>query len=207
MVWNDELDQEIPEGWDVKPMEQIIPVKDGTHDSPKPTEAGYPLVTSTHLKDYELSIGQTYNISKADFDQVNKRSKVDKYDILFSMIGTVGIICYVLYDTIDFAIKNVGLFKTSQNIEHANYILFYLKSRSAKRYVETCMLGSTQSYIALTELRNFPVHLPPVQVVREYNNSIDRVIKHIYLKVQENIKATELHDVLLGKMTKAEATA
>ena len=33
------------------------------------------------------------------------------------MIGTVGIVNYVLYDEINFAIKNVGLFKTSEKKE------------------------------------------------------------------------------------------
>jgi type I restriction enzyme, S subunit len=206
MVWNDELDQEIPEGWDVNAMGQIIPVKDGTHDSPKPTEKGFPLITSTHLKSYELSLGQTYNISSADFDQVNKRSKVDKYDILFSMIGTVGSICFVLYDEINFAIKNVGLFKTSKSVEFANYALFYLKSKYATRYIETCLLGSTQSYVTLTELRNIPVLFPPSYTIKDFNSHTNSIVEHIYFKVQENVLSYNLHDVLLQKMTKAEAT-
>jgi type I restriction enzyme S subunit len=39
MVWNEELKREIPEGWEVKEIEEIINVKDGTHDSPKPKES------------------------------------------------------------------------------------------------------------------------------------------------------------------------
>jgi type I restriction enzyme S subunit len=59
-----------------------------------PAEIGFPLVTSTHLNLYDISLNDTYNISEYDYIKQNKRSKVDKYDILFSMIGTVGLVNY-----------------------------------------------------------------------------------------------------------------
>jgi type I restriction enzyme S subunit len=71
----------------------VINIKDGTHDSPSPAEIGFPLVTSTHLNLYDISLNDTYNISEYDYIK-HKRSKVDKYDILFSMIGTVGLVNY-----------------------------------------------------------------------------------------------------------------
>ena len=60
MVWNEVLEKEIPEGWEVDNIENIIPVKDGTHDSPKPTKDGYPLITSTHLKRFDIAIDEAY---------------------------------------------------------------------------------------------------------------------------------------------------
>jgi len=203
MVYNDELDQEIPKGWEVKAMADVISVKDGTHDSPKPTTTGYPLATSTHLTPYDLSLKQAYNISKEDFDQVNQRSKVEQYDILISMIGTVGSICFVLYEKILFAIKNVGLFKTSENKKLAEYILCYLKSRNIKRYIETCQLGSTQSYITLTDLRNIPLLLPPPETVEAFKEPISALIHEVYCRVQENTLNIELKETILGKMSKA----
>ena len=38
-------------------------------------------MTSTHLNSYNISLKETYNISEEDFIQINKRSKVEKYDI------------------------------------------------------------------------------------------------------------------------------
>lgn len=42
--------EEAGEGWETKTISDIIEVRDGTHDSPKQTEAGKYLITSKHLK-------------------------------------------------------------------------------------------------------------------------------------------------------------
>jgi len=90
---------------------EVCDVRDGTHDSPKEFDFGYPLVTSKHIKNRRVDLSETYLISEADYEQINKRSKVDKWDILFSMIGTVGEIAFVKNNE-KYAIKNVGLIKT-----------------------------------------------------------------------------------------------
>jgi len=211
MVWNDELGKDlparyaqagIPEGWEVERIENVIPVKDGTHDSPKPVQVGYPLVTSTHLMPYSVSLRDTYFISKEDFDDVNRRSNVDTYDILFSMIGTVGLISLVLKDEVLFAIKNVGLFKTSIKMELVGYLLFYLKSDLMKIYTKTCLLGSTQNYITLTELRNIPLLLPSNHVLDIFNKIIMPLIENLRDKSIEIESLNKLKDILLSKMAK-----
>ncbi len=202
MEYNEELDKEIPKGWDIKPISKVIPVKDGTHDSPEPTSNGYPLVTSTHLRPYDLKLNETYNISQEDFVQVNKRSKVDTYDILFSMIGTVGDISFVLNDEINFAIKNVGLFKTSEKKSLAEYILFYLKSDIIKQYIKISLLGSTQNYVTLTYLREIPCLLPTSPTLNIFKEKLKTIINCIFTLVKENNLNCVLKEILLEKMTK-----
>ncbi|VDZ34219.1 Restriction modification system DNA specificity subunit [Staphylococcus aureus] len=43
--FKDENGEDYPE-WEETKLQQIIEVKDGTHESPKPTDNGYLLVTS-----------------------------------------------------------------------------------------------------------------------------------------------------------------
>lgn len=204
MVLREELEQEIPKGWKNKRLSSIINIKDGTHDSPSPTENGFPLVTSTHLNLYDIKLAETYNISEEDFIQTNKRSKVDKYDILFSMIGTVGLVNYVLYDEVNFAIKNVGLFKTSERKEIAEYILFYLKSDYMKLYLVSNPNGSTQNYVTLGFLRDMPILVPSDKTILKFEEISQKVIETIHLKTKENQKLTELKELLLSKLATVE---
>ena len=71
MVYNPTLKREIPEGWEWKPIEKLIDVRDGTHDSPKPTESGQYLIASKHLKDSGIDFADAYLISDEDFVAVN----------------------------------------------------------------------------------------------------------------------------------------
>ena len=204
MVYNEELDREIPEGWEVLPIGNVFSVKDGTHESPKKVDVGHPLVTSTHLRDFDISFEHTYNISEKDYDQINKRSKVDQFDILFSMIGTVGIINFVQEPNIDFAIKNVGLFKSSEKRELAEYVLCSLKGNYTKEYIKGNMAGSTQSYVTLTTLRNIPLLVPCKNILSEFNSKIQLLINGIFLRSNENQVLEKGKDLILSKMTRVE---
>ncbi len=121
------------EEWKEYKLEDICDVRDGTHDTPKQTTDGKYLVTSKHIKGGRIDLSSAYKISLEDFDFINRRSKVDQWDILISMIGTVGEIC-LISEQPDFAIKNVGLIKT-ENEDLAKYLYYYLKSPEAQNNI------------------------------------------------------------------------
>lgn len=84
--------------------EYCIAVKDGTHDTPKPVDFGYKLVTGKHVKNGQIDSSSAYYISEEDYNAINKRSMVERWDVIMSMIGTVGEAAVVKNDP-DYAIK------------------------------------------------------------------------------------------------------
>jgi hypothetical protein len=86
-------------------------VTDGTHDTPEQVERGKYLITSKHIKGDEIDFDSAYFITEEDFNEINKRSKVDQWDVIISMIGAYCGFCFIESNSdIDYAIKNVGLF-------------------------------------------------------------------------------------------------
>ena len=168
------MSEKIPKEWKWVKLGEVADVRDGTHDSPKEAIDGKYLITSKHIKNGKIDFSKAYKISLDDFEAINKRSKVDKYDILFSMIGTIGEMVIVDFEP-DFAIKNVGLFKTG-NKDLSRWIYYYLKSNDAQAEIYASLKGSTQQYITLGDLRNFPILLPPLpeqKAIVEVLSSID----------------------------------
>jgi len=114
-----------PDTWIVEKSQSYCSrVADGTHDTPKPVAEGKKLVTSKNIKNGKVNFDGCYLISEGDYSSINKRSKVDKGDVLFSMIGTVGEIAFVDKEP-DYAIKNIGLFKTKSFID-GKWLFYYL---------------------------------------------------------------------------------
>ena len=145
--------------WQSMTAEQFCAsVRDGTHDSPKPVEHGRFLVTSRHIIGGRLDLENAYLISQEDFDAINKRSKVDKWDVLISMIGTVGEPCLIKEEP-DFAIKNIGLFKSKGEVE-GKWLYYYLQSPEGRQIIREEARGTTQQYIPLGALREFPILAP-----------------------------------------------
>ncbi len=169
-------------------------VRDGTHDSPKPVEHGRFLVTSRHITGGRLNLGNAYLISQEDFDEINKRSKVDQWDVLVSMIGTVGEAC-LIKEKPDFAIKNIGLFKSKGEVE-GKWLYYYLRSSDAQQLIREQARGTTQQYIPLGALREFPILVPD-------DRDEMRAIAHILSTLDDKIELNRRMNETLEAMARA----
>ena len=143
-----------------------LTVTDGTHDSPKPQADGRYLITSKHLKPSGIDFSSANKICEEDYQKIIQRSKVEQYDILFSMIGTVGNIHRVTIPIVDFAVKNMGIFKMGGDANKSLWMYYWLQSPIAKEYIQSRITGSTQGYLTLGNLRDFPVCVPPLEEQR-----------------------------------------
>lgn len=210
---NENLEQQISsvyanfcegKSWNSCELGNIIDVKDGTHDSPKPQASGYLLITSKHLLPYGVDRITPNRITEKDFKKINERSLVEQGDVLMSMIGTIGLISFVTESAIDYAIKNVALFKTSKTPDLAYYFLTFLKSNKTQQYIEMCLAGSTQKYISLGELRKMPIPVPDSETLEHFNEIVRSMYQTIILNSQENNALAKLRDSLLSKLISGE---
>ncbi len=146
------------EGWVEKKLGEMYDVRDGTHDSPKYFEHGFPLVTSKNLKGGYIDIENVKRISKQDYDKINERSKVDVGDVLFAMIGTIGNATLVEEEP-EYAIKNMALFKVPNN-QSSKFLKYLLDSKSVLDEMHKKAKGTTQTFVSLGFLRNFTIYAP-----------------------------------------------
>lgn len=172
-------------------------VRDGTHDSPKPVEDGRYLITSRHIIGARIDLSKAYRISQADFDDVNRRSKVDRWDVLITMIGTVGDVCLVR-EKPNFAIKNIGLFKTKSE-NSGKWLYYYMKSPLAKELLKSFTRGTTQGYVPLGELRRFPIKYPQDETILE---EIVSLLASIDDKIEMNRRTNETLEAMARALFK-----
>ncbi len=156
-----------PKGWEVKKLGEVCDVRDGTHDSPSYVDAGYPLVTSKNLRDGRIDLSDANLISQEDYESINKRSGVDRGDILMPMIGTVGNPVLVEEEP-TFAIKNVALIKGKGTDVSQRYVNSLLSSHYFEHSLRGNKRGGTQKFVSLGDLRRLNVPLPPFGVQFEF---------------------------------------
>jgi type I restriction enzyme S subunit len=187
-------------GWDVKDLNEITDVRDGTHDSPKYVDIGYPFVTSKNLVNGNIDFSTCQLISKDDLEKINQRSFVDDGDILMPMIGTIGGAIIVKKDR-DFAIKNVALIKFNKenSIVDRKFILNVLNSDSMNEFFNSIKKGGTQNFISLGLIRKIPTIIPPLKLQNEFALFVEQVDK-LKFAVQKSLDETQtLFDSLMQK--------
>ena len=190
----------VPRGWRVAQCQDLFEVRDGTHESPKPSLDGYPLVTSKHITSGRVNFQDTYLISEGDYTAISKRSKVNRLDVLITMIGTVGLSAILLDDRNDFAIKNIGLFKTSAAPNFAYFFSLLLKSARMQEYLSARLAGTTQKYLSLKALREIGLLVPTEKVLVEFSKIASTLFDVIHRNSQQAQTLATLRDTLLPRL-------
>ena len=194
-------------GWEEKKLGEVYDVRDGTHDSPKYHNQGYPLVTSKNLKNHKLTFDNIKFISETDYLNINKRSKVDVGDVLFAMIGTIGN-PVVIEDEPNYAIKNVALFKVGNN-QNSYFLKYFLDSKQTIEKMMRDAKGTTQKFVGLGYLRSFPILVPPLKEQQTIVRQLDTLrietqkLESIYQKkilLLEELKKSILQKAFSGEL-------
>ena len=191
----------LPQGWEWVRLQQAYDVRDGTHDTPKYQSTGFPLVTSKNIYGGALDLSDVKLISPADHEQISARSKVDRNDILFAMIGSIG--NPVLVDTdVEFSVKNVALFKYyAPFLSCPEYLLLVLQTEAAG--MKERAAGGVQSFISLGQLRSSIVAIPPLA---EQSRIVTRVaqLRRLCADLRQRLSASQSTQAHLAEALVAE---
>ncbi|HAS3591593.1 TPA: hypothetical protein I6189_000337 [Vibrio cholerae] len=176
-IADDEKPFELPEGWEWCRFNDAIDVRDGTHDSPKDAIGSdtFPLVTSKNFIDGKIDFDSARQISSEDHYEIAKRSRVDRLDILFSMIGGNIGNQVIVEDERAFSIKNVALFKY-YNVEYTYPYFVFLFTQNLAKDLQHKAIGGAQPFVSLGALRNITFALPPANEQKNIVLKVDQLM-------------------------------
>ena len=170
----DDIAFDIPVGWVGARLGTVYDVRDGTHDTPKYCETGYPLITSKNLSSGRLSFEDVKFISEQDHLEISRRSWVERDDILLAMIGSIGNPVIVDTDR-PFSVKNVALLKYYCSASSCpSFICLFLNYAAAE--MRQLATGGLQPFISLGFLRNYPIALPPLAEQHRIVTKVDELM-------------------------------
>ena len=198
MVWNEELKREIPEGWEVKKLGEIlILLKDGTHNPPKRQEKGIPLLTGTMFGNNFLDYDKATYISEADYKIIHSQYEPHENDVIITKIGTLGNVNLLRNIDIPLAIHcNSALLRFDMALG-VYYPFSYCKSDLFKMRLKAIKGQSIQEFASLDRISSIKSEVPCVDII----NKFDKIVKPIIEKQKsisfENKKLKEMRDKLL----------
>lgn len=201
LISENEKSFKLPKGWVWVNLQDVFDVRDGTHDTPKYIDKGFPLITSKNLSSGTLDFSDIKYISEEEHTAIKQRSKVDRGDILFAMIGSIGNPVIVNTD-FEFSIKNVALFKPYKtDLCNMPYLLTYLNYKSIALRDEAA--GAVQSFVSLSILRNTLFCMPPLleqsRIVLKFNELMF-LCSELKSRIQQaRAKQKQIADVLVSQ--------
>lgn len=137
-------------------------------------------------KDYSLNgkiefvEGKTARITEEARQVINRRSKLEINDILFSAVGTVGKIAFVDFKPDNFDV-NESTFVLKPNKENIvpKYLVYYLKSDYIQREVKKFLKGSTLSGLRKNNLEDLQIPIPSIEVQEKIVKTLDNFTNYV----------------------------
>lgn len=115
----------------------------------------------------------TDKISERSKEIINKRSRLEKGDILFSGIGTIGKVVYVDIETENWdCSESVFLLKPNEHV-YGKYLSYSLVSKYVVSQYESCAAGAIMKGVRKATLENLEIPLPPLSIQQEIVSVLD----------------------------------
>ena len=168
-----------------------LQITDGKHgDCENQENSGYYFVSVKDIGDGIIDYSNARQITKSDFEDTDKRTKLENEDILITNSGTIGKFVFVnspLSRKTTFQ-KSVAIIKPNKNKIIPKFLYYYLISEK-RRLIEYAG-GTTQKNLLLRDIRNFEVDVPnesQQKKIIEILNNIDQLIS-VNKKLNKNLE-------------------
>lgn len=187
MVYNEELDKEIPEGWEVNGLGRIAVISAGG-DKPK-------AFSFTKTDDCKIPVFSNSSNNEGLFGFTNK-AKVLAESITISARGAI-----------------IGYTKLRLNpfVPIVRLIVVTPKSKYQLNYLFNCIqtlefdsAASAQGQLTVPEISSFQILMPGTEVLKRFQKINSEIIEEINIKKSENRQLIKLQMLLLSKMATVE---
>ena len=196
----------IPEGWKVVTLDDLTS-KFGTGLNPRKN------FVLGHGNNYYVTIKNMGNnriylndrCDKVDDEalaKINKRSKLQKGDLLFSGIGTIGRVAMVVDDPINWNTSESVFNMHPIDTVSSEFIYLLLLSDKFQQYVQQNAQGGVQQGIRMASLKAFQFAIP--NDLKLFDNLVKPIISKVKSNDKENDTLSLLRDTLLPRLMSGE---
>lgn len=205
MVYNEELDREIPEGWEVINLSEITRIKGG-----KRMPSGESLISEPtghpYIKVADLGIEKFALLNeKYEYVPLVAQSKIARYivskgDLILSIVGTIGI-AKIIGDSLDKAnlSENCVKITVKQRVD-SSFIYHYLKSKEGQEEIAMRNVGAVQAKLPIYNIETFPILCPTDDVFKSFKAIMLSLDDRIIITQKENVQLIKIRGLLLSKM-------
>lgn len=205
----EEWPYELPKGWVWTRVESIaIKISDGSHNPPPNSFSGIPLLSAANVYDNKIHFDETNRwITEKQWVEENKRTNIEKNDVLLTIVGTMGRTA-VVDSTAKFALqRSVAVIKPKLD---AVYLSYYLSSPFVQIFMLNNANGTAQKGFYLNKVAKIKCPLPPLPEQQRIVGKIESLFAKLdeagdrlqkVLDGYEARRAAILHEAFSGKWT------
>lgn len=164
-----------------------INITDGEHASVQNDNEGrYYLLSNKNIINGRIVITDNERrISKETFSKINKRTKLEKGDLVISTVGILGKLAIINDEHLSYDFqRSVGMIKCNENQLNTKYLYHYLNSDFVQLRLNYLSKGAVQKCLFISDLKKLEIDFPEITIQQK----IAKVLSDLDAKIEVNNK-------------------
>ena len=172
-------------------------ITDGTHQPPKFQLTGIPFILVSNLSKNKITYNTEKYISNETYEELYKRTPIEKGDILLSTVGSYGHPAVVVEDKKFLFQRHIAYMKPKQELINSIYLHSAILSPDIQKQIEERVKGIAQKTLNLSEIRKITVPVPNMNLQTQFADFVKQVDKSKVAIQKELEKSQMLFDSLM----------
>jgi len=212
MVLNEELGKEVPEGWEMGSLNELVDIIDGDRGSNYPSieemyEKGFCLfLNAGNVTKIGFDFSETKFITKGK-DKELRKGKLKRNDIILTTRGTVGNVGFyseaITFNDIRIN-SGMVIIRAKEISESTIFIYSMLHNSEIKKAIENYLSGSAQPQLPIKDLVKIPILIPEKVRVVSFSLLVLKIQIQIDKMKIQNLKLKDFADLLFSKLATIE---
>ena len=177
-----------------------IKITDGSHNPPKGVDerTEYVMLSSQNIIEDRINYNSARYLSREDFERENKRTYLEKGNVLLTIVGTIGRTAIIDNEKNITLQRSVAVIKPTGKIK-SEYLVASLKSDSTIKQLNKESKGVAQKGIYLNDLKKIIIPVPPIDLQNQFSEIVKQIDKQKF-EIEKSLKETqELYESLMEK--------
>ncbi|WP_439875413.1 restriction endonuclease subunit S [Bacillus mycoides] len=149
--------------WSESPLNiLLVLLKDGTHNPPKRSETGIPMLSAVNIQDGKIIFDENVSFIKEEYyKQMHKNYEIQEGDVLLTIVGTLGRVAEVPKLDTKFTVqRSVAILRTKIDLVTPRYLRYYMESSDFQNQLKVRSNVTAQAGIYLGELGKLQIRFP-----------------------------------------------
>ena len=175
-------------------------ITDGSHNPPTGIveNEGYMMLSSQNIINNSINYDNVRYLKKEDFEKENRRTDLQKGDVLLTIVGTVGRTAIITEESNLVLQRSVAVIKPNKEINSV-YLVGALNSESVINQLNKGAKGVAQKGIYLNDLKKIIIKVPPIELQNQFADMVKQINKQKFF-IEKSLKETEdLQESLMNK--------
>ena len=176
-------------------------ITDGSHNPPTgiAENEGYMMLSSQNIINNSINYDNVRYLKKEDFEKENRRTDLQKGDVLLTIVGTVGRTAIITEESNIVLQRSVAVIKPNTEINSV-YLVGALNSESVIKQLNKGAKGVAQKGIYLNDLKKIIIKVPPIELQNQFAEIVKQINKQKFVLL-ETIKKLKEYIAVIKIMT------